>query len=120
MKQHITVEQLNELSENGKKVWASFINGVDKPWDGGSYILIEDENDISWCSNIGKMIEFLDEYAKKENNDFDIRLHSAGSGWMQPGQRLVDIYGLPVSEIEDEPELADALWEACREILEKK
>lgn len=102
MKQEITVEQLNELSpKNLIKI---------KRWALKRHYYA----DLS----IGQMIEFLEEHTG--GNDFDIRIHSAGSGWKKPGQRLVDINGLPVNEIEDEEELCDALWEAVKEVLENE
>ena len=142
MKQRISIEQLNELSEKGKeklKSWAApnedytekdqdFLcvhqcgndNCQSKNTTGWS--MDREMNNYDWWRDaypllsIGQMIEFLDEYTN--GYDLNIRIHSAGTGWQRPGQRLVDIDGLPVNEIEDEEELCDALFEAVKEVLE--
>lgn len=110
MKQHITVEQLNELSKKGK--------GNLGHWFYQKQDLSHGEDPKNLLLSIGQMIEFLDEYFSKEKRDFDIRIHSAGTAWKYPGQRLVDL-SIITYEIEDEVELCDALWEACKEVLEK-
>lgn len=104
MKQHITEEQLNELSEKGKerlrKWW--------KPKEYDLYMNEEGEVSSVWCCeddvtstdmpllSIGQMIEFLNEYG--------------------------EIYLGTVKIITWEPtqELFDVLWQSVKEVLEKK
>jgi hypothetical protein len=113
MKQHITVDQLNELSEKGKErlfVW-------------------EKQKDIIYSSvpsvpnefrlkplNIGQMIEFLIENLGKGIGLYGIPADGPilkSGGWRianpQAGIILADVT----------VELCDALWEAVKEILEK-
>ena len=103
MKQTISIEQFEELSEKAQDKLANWF---------------ADRENYPFMT-IGQMIEFLDEYAKELENDFNIRIHSAGTGWERPGERLTDIDGLGLNEIEDEVELCDALWEAVKNILDK-
>ena len=95
MKQHIEPSQLNELSDKGKEK----LREADMKfgWDAkGSYLPL---------LSIGQLIEFLNEHTKYE---FHIM------------KRLVDWkivyeerhYGKIIGE-----ELADSLWEACKEVL---
>ncbi len=89
MKQHITPEQLNELSNRGKKASVEAF-----------------EHEL--LPNIGQMIEFLDEQGcllkiikGRESGDYYI------SDWRN------------VSQIGLKHSLCDALWEAVKKILEK-
>ena len=119
IKQHITEEQLNELDFEAKGLLFRFFfpKLVNKQDYFGSKWMVYDINNE--YLTIGRLIEFLDEYFSKEKRDFDIKIHSAGTGWHKPGERLVDIPSIITSEIEDEVELCDALWEACKQVLNK-
>ena len=98
MKQNITAKQLNELSEKGKKKLWDWI--IEKPW-------WEKYSGISKSSllSIGQMIEFLAEYSV-------MTIH------YQPGAWDIN-YDLGEFNLQMR-ELADALWEAVKEVLEEK
>lgn len=97
MKQHITIEQLKELSEKGRKKLNSWITGIE--FD--SRIL---KHSSLQLLSIGQMIEFLKEgnYKKELHNGFEKYIELAR-----------DIKEVP------EVELCDALWETIKQILEK-
>ena len=93
MKQHITIEQLNELNDTQRiKLieWCSKLPNEPRPlWHMGMAQL-----------NIGQMIEFLDEKDKQ----FIICKEIPGVGkWIVQGY--------------DDYEVCDALWSACKEVL---
>lgn len=102
MKQHITIEQYNELSDGEKNLLSYWV--VDHP-NGCCAPHITEIYDGDALLNIGQMIEFLDE--RYENFD----LATGGSGWMVYYKKGV---------YETQEELCDALWEAVKEVLEKK
>lgn len=112
MKQHITIEQLNELSKKGRKnleawhliTYSEYMN----PNDGDIKLL-----------SIGQMIEYLEEHTK-DVEYFSIRMGRAASdGFAFPrGTLITHMDGVGI-EIEDEPDLCEALWQAVREDLEK-
>lgn len=93
MKQYITPKQLNELSKKGK------INYFEWCWKKGLVKQTSGAVDVKDYPllSIGQMIEFLD-----ENNKASSFLVSFVAG---------DYEYRKVSE------LADALWQACKEIL---
>jgi len=99
MKQHITVEQLNELSENGKS------NLVDWYNENNKLPVFQPIPETDLLLSIGQMIEFLD---KNNDTNWEIRLHKP--------RYDVRTY---LSEEEDHGELCDALWGAVEEVLEK-
>lgn len=126
MKQHITIEQLNELSEKGKenlRAWWKPQQG-DKcvKWLGSGSIEEEviiggsDQNyeEVSELNNgltpllsIGQMIEFLEETTDK----------TYGERWWY--KIFFGGYGGEVGLKEEDVELCDALWEVVKEVLEK-
>lgn len=118
MKQHITIEQWNELTKQAQEELKSWYVKRDDEMEGHLEYIIFGVLAVPLLS-IGQMIEFLDEYFSKKQYDFDIRIHSAGSAWKYPGQRLTDLNPPIKYEIEDEVEICDALWEAVKEVLEK-
>lgn len=114
MKQHITVEQLNELSDKLQKklrVWFTD-NYSDKDIPSSECIDTSGEHRSDWPSSckygyepllsIGQLIEFLDEHNEYEHWWEEI-LYPEGK----------DIF------LKYEGELCDALWEAVKKILEK-
>ena len=123
MKQHITVEQLNELSEKGKEKLRKWWKPIVGDWfddDGYMRIIPDDETKGAFVLNsfhtpllsIGQMIEFLD-----FGNDFSIEYEESNDSW-----RIY--WGLPKKQYKSgnpygDSELCDSLWEACREILDK-
>lgn len=107
MKQNITPEQLNELSDKGiegLRKWLSKKYGYD----------VMNKDHTKWLESlllsIGQMIEFLDE------NDFLelIDYWGANIGGYQNKWRVE----CKDSQFNDN-ELCDALWEAVKEVLEK-
>lgn len=90
MKQTITPEQLDELSEGGLyklRDWLESINIIEG--------LPADRKPLL---SIGQMIEFLDGHGAQAQ----FKLGIAIAKWSE----------------RDEPELCDALWEAVKEVLE--
>jgi hypothetical protein len=113
MKQNITTEQLNELSQDAKeKLYIALFPDM-----------IEDENrkivgfrqiiDINpEYLDIGRLIEFLDENIV--NSNIDICQHKPyDDGWFWSVTTKIE------NKDTESPELCDALWEACKEILNK-
>lgn len=135
MKQHITIEQLNELSEEGKdtlrnwwltengNVFVFFSRDLNKWYEG---VIDEEhwEKEVHYPSgkrekaypllSIGQMIEFLRE---KSMGDLDLQIwiNSAGSSvWLGIGKQENKLAG------GEDMEIRDALWEAVKEILDNK
>lgn len=123
MKQHITVEQFNELSKKGKKTFWEWINS--RRWmaipEGKGYL---DYFPMPLLS-IGQMIEFLDEHGYAPNitkykkgtkiystvcttDCYEVFLYWGDSGNLD--QNIVRV----------KKELCDALWSAVKDILEKE
>ena len=124
MKQHITVEQLNELSEKGKEKLRKWWKPIVGDWfddDGYMRIIPDDETKGAFVLNsfhtpllsIGQMIEFLDEHLK---TDWSI---CSGKNLLFFGRSdRNEIYGkIPQNR---KGELCDALWKAVKEVLENK
>lgn len=133
MKQHITIEQINELSKNGKerlRKWWKPKNGDIYSNEGeqeifhfpcaGEYCAMEGKTKMTYPSglqvkfypllSIGQMIEFLDEHASQ----FVLDYGTSEFGEWQKHWRLI----FDENQYECD-ELCDALWEACKEVLEK-
>ena len=100
MKQHITEEQLGELSEKGMEKWFDFL------WN---TVLKKDtfrgttNSEIIELTTIGQMIEFLDE------NEI----------WFQKDEKSWDVW-VQYQGAYTKKELCDALWEAVKEVLNDK
>lgn len=133
MKQHITPKQLNELSEKGKEKLRKWWKPKEGDWfiskDAGYDIVrtwpyIDDKNRIEsseWDGiggyndfyledclpllSIGQMIEFL-------GTELSITIGQEKEGYSIGISRPDSYAYIPTKE------LADALWEACKEILE--
>lgn len=124
MKQHITVEQLNELSEKGKEKLRKWWKPIVGDWfddDGYMRIIPDDETKGAFVLNsfhtpllsIGQMIEFLDEHYKWKKY-FSMTHHGLWS--------IID--GSYTQPLEGrcawgKGELCDALWIGVKEVLEK-
>lgn len=109
MKQHITVSQLQELSPQAKEKFEKW--GKDQGW----FIHFVDEPpDVVFarCIGIGQMIGFLIDNGAFES-EFGEPNQTAN---YTNGAITIDWYDGSNEKIE----LADALWEAVKEILEKK
>ncbi len=128
MKQNISVEQLNELSD---KVKAKFILDYNiKRWKAENKMMtkifgtktndptleefLEEErfHDPTHAIklpllSIGQLIEFLD--------DKLVEIEKANWWQVRINYRVED--GIPTMDRSGKPELTDALWEACKEIL---
>lgn len=93
MKQHITADQLNELSDKAKEKLREWWSSEGKP-----------------LLSIGQLIEFLDIY---ENNFEFEKMH----GYWEIRRKLdLDYYQVK----ETAQELCDALWQAVKEVLENQ
>lgn len=103
MKQHITVEQFMELKDSAKvKLWE---------WaqaEGRHYLVAsEDKQTIYPLLSIGQMIEFLNEHGHK-----DMVIKRINGDWDYEHDRYH--YFHPYGQ-----ELAEALWDAVKNVLEK-
>ena len=123
MKQHITKENLDTLSNKGREKLASWY--ADWQFKQGNQFVglpleVIDEKTMRVkvpLMSIGQMIDFLDEHMK----GIDIRIRHCNyksKSIYKEGTLITDIYGRNWSVVEDEPNLCDALWEAVKEILE--
>ena len=105
MKQHITVEQLNELSEKTLSNYMVVV-GYTVSQEG----ITKKDIELLPLANIGQMIEFLDEQKKFHF----ISLEGVPEWVVSFGEYLrEDAY------FSRDKELCDALWEAVKEVLEK-
>lgn len=99
MKQHITEEQLNELSDIGKKTLKEW--GLKRNWNNEkpNIVFLTDGKVQGWLPllSIGQMIEFL--------NDRELRQFTS---------RFMEMVE------ESDKELCDALWEAVKEVLNER
>lgn len=100
MKQHITIEQLNELSEKGKEKEQIYRENWYKTVYKGDQVNRWSQH-MFW--NIGQMIEFL------EHNHLDQIEHVVH--WTG------NICEWRVNKKEKKEEICDALWEAVKEVL---
>lgn len=130
MKQNLTIEQLNELSEKGReklRKWWKPDNGDVWKTDGGDFIFFDEKApecelqvmgiELSFtegCLNaslpllsIGQMVEFLE-----ENSEHEFSIFRRIVDWkiIYEGQHYGKILG---------GELCDALWEGVKEVLER-
>lgn len=115
MKQNITASQLDELSVEAREKLHK-------------YLKIETESGLDWPAKyyqtvlltIGEMIEFLSEKAMG-GYDLKIIINEVGCSIWKCIGNLQDNTLSKLNTSEDGvPELCDALWEAVKEILEKK
>ena len=118
MKQNITIEQLNELSEKGKKKLRKWW----KPKEGDLFLDTIGEGQVVWCCeddveegslpllSIGQMIEFLDEHLLEGN--YQIQRNGERNSWRLNSDDIE-------FDEEGKSELCDMSWQAVKEILEK-
>ena len=99
MKQHITSKQLNELSKVGLEKLAQYCK--DKSW-GPSCLM-----------SIGQMIEFLGDKLLDISAPWEHAKKGYRNHWSVGLLNESKIAGKDFNQ----KELADALWEACKEIL---
>ena len=99
MKQHISVEQLNELSDKGKEKLRKWV--LEKRYYSTLNPIRNKELPLL---SIGQMIEFLDYRVK---------------GWQYTNDPLGKYWTIWSSTDKkfESKELADALWEACKKVL---
>ena len=111
MKQHITIEQLNELSEEGKEKLLQYMEDKDYLPHGTQMMLHNEGYYLSQFLSIGKMIEFLDEHT----NELGMQFNDSSTYWSiwYGGEQRIEYNNLL------QYELCDALWEACQEVLEQ-
>lgn len=117
MKQNITIDQLNELSEEGQRRLKEW-------WDNKYTTAIEDMTTTKYTDattaffgmpviSIGQMIEFLDEQGKE---DVEYGFDPAEVYNYKGGYVLIQWFDAKDHDLE----LADVLWKACKEILQKE
>lgn len=113
MKQHITIEQLNELSGKGKAKLTEYILPRTE------FKNLKELYSFYPLLSIGQMLEFLD-----EQEAYSILNRPGEERWVTG---IIKDYNLGEGWIEEEyiinahkgEELCDALWEAVKEVLEK-
>jgi hypothetical protein len=98
MKQHITVDQLNELSKRSRDKLEEYMS-IKGYWTTTMFHL---------GPSIGQMIEFLDEHID----------HRFGDNWWN--ELFYGDYDGGIYLREENKEISDALWEAVKEILNKE
>jgi hypothetical protein len=124
MKQHITIDQLNELSEKGE--------GKLRKWWGDGHAHLEWDNDpdarFVLMLDIGEMIEFLDEYAENDRDYLSkpvkewpsLKKGKGSEEWYWvTNDNWLSVPGFGMVFGEKFTEACDALWEAVKEVLEK-
>ncbi len=125
MKQHITVEQVWELSKHieldGEPEWNSIVNF--NTFMGYDWNLTEEENkkytfkrcceDTAKWTTIGKMIEMLDDYHSEIFNTLNIYKNHFDEWCIE-----VDINTDPILLAHND-ELCDALWEAVKRTIDE-
>lgn len=121
MKQQITVEQLNGLSEKGKKKLQLWL------W-GRKYILSSNQPvGFSYMMSIGQMVEFLEDkfgkgmgiYGYPANHSIQVP-NGGYSIKIIPEKNGGGVFGTTDGYLsKGQEELCDALWDAVKEVLEK-
>ena len=111
MKQHITVEQLEELSEKGRERLTAFFNK--NPITGEI-----PKSDFQWGIypsqlTIGQMIEFLVDHATEYS--YPVALLEHDDGKMKPFYQPEWINGVLLDD-----SFVENLWEATKEVLERE
>ena len=113
MKQHITAKQLEELSEKGLINYKKYLTGLEYVNE-LVFVTTGDDKAIDFKNHtikqlpllsIGQMVEFLD-----EETDFRTTIYRRTIDWKL-------FYGEKSYEYTKEFELCDALWSACKEVL---
>lgn len=101
MKQHITIEQWEELNKDQKcKLYDYFLG------DSIDFLVSRDERQLKTQLSIGQMIEFLE-----ENNSIDlIRKSPIGNEWIINHPTTFGVEYI-------DKELCNCLWEAVKEVL---
>ena len=115
MKQHITIEQLRELSEEGSKRLLVWILSKKYSFNGPSLL------------SIGRMIEFLyEEFVSVKllnnsavviNNGWGSKQYTGGTGCRVTVVTNDSLTHFSVKDYPFKHELCDALWEAVKEVL---
>lgn len=104
MKQYITVEQRNELSN--------------KAWE--KLQLYASDLDISPLLSIGQMIEFLDEKSKDQGITIDQDKKTGIWGFAWYGKHKSSYTCFIKHDFQQNNELCDALFSAVKEVLENE
>ncbi len=123
MKQHIIRDQLNELSEQGKKKLREWSQDLDSDFE----LTEENDNGLPLLS-IGQMIEFLENKFGKGMGIYGYPVNHSpkvpNGGYaikIIPEENDVGIFGSRDGYLsEGQEELCDALWETVKEILKRQ
>lgn len=102
MKQHITATQLQELSDTARDKLTFYLEST------GTLHADYRDNDFCEHVNIGRMIEFLDERVK---------CLSCMKNQQEGADEWIVAY---VNYLYKNKDLCDALFEACKNVLEEK
>lgn len=123
MKQNITNDQLNKLSEKGKerlrKWWFKEGIGKGKKDGTGYYVALP-------LLSIGQLIEFLDEHINTSTTKIIITTGLRKNEWFPRAEKWAVGYGgndemVKISRHNYfKNDLCDALWQAVKEILESE
>lgn len=107
MKQNITIEQLEELSDKGKERLEVWIENKLPPSIPGSASIgpLSSPHQTCYFMTIGQMIEFLDEH--------DHMIINIRRGWDAKHKKAIWVYKGNIRNAE----LCDALWEPVKKIL---
>jgi hypothetical protein len=114
MKQNITISQLDELSVEAREKLHKYLgleigSGLDWPAKYYQTVLL----------TIGEMIEFIDKHVEGLEIK-GVRMTNSFLQNVQDNTMIWSIWGGKWSDIDHNPELCDALWEAVKEILESE
>lgn len=124
MKQHITASEWGLFMRSNEKganklsrYYEEYQNKFRQENYPNQFVTIDWEPVFVWF-NIGRMIEFLDVYV----DNFELRGGRMEKSYLRdiPDNSMVWHGWSGELEIEDEPVLVDALWQAVKEILEQE
>lgn len=109
MRQHITPQQQKELSKKEMKRYDVWYREHYAPYAEDDVYIYEDEKGITQYQfpplSIGQMIEFLDEHGPKT-----VEVETSERNLIGAENFFI---------VWDGEELCDALWRACKQVLEK-
>ena len=114
MKQHITIEQLNELSNEGKEKLRKWCDKKD--YIKADIMALATNKPMPLpLLNIGQMIEFL------QGNLINIEtIEQAGEVGECPPLKFMITSSIDSFDDQESLELCDALWEAVKEVLKRE
>lgn len=115
MKQHISIDQLNELSDKGRDAFEKYVLSKKLPY------AATDKNILQPLLSIGQMIEFLDEHGEFIGGHVsgdESQIWKDDRGWALAHLRSDILMGYLRESSDQHKELCDALWMATKNVLE--